>query len=224
MTLEGLRLKLRNNVIFPLTAKSRQKKLKNKSFTIISNNCWGGTVYESYALQKQSPTVGMFFVAADYIRFLKRLDEYLNAELEFVAPEKSMASKYAFVTGDPRFGSYPVGKISLGGEDIEIMFLHYHSEQEAREKWNRRKSRINRDRLLVKFNDQNACSHELAREFDALPFKNKVFFTVSDDYADIACAVRLKCDKGCDTVQASREPFGANKALNVNDLINNLDS
>ena len=36
-------------------ANVRNKKLKNKDFTIISNNCWGGMIYEVYGLQKTSP-------------------------------------------------------------------------------------------------------------------------------------------------------------------------
>lgn len=40
-----------------------------REFTIISNNCWGGTVYESYGLPKQSPTVGMFVMPRDFETF-----------------------------------------------------------------------------------------------------------------------------------------------------------
>ena len=70
-TLEGLRLKL---LKYPRTGKQftsrRIKQLKQTDFTIISNNCWGGMIYESYGLSKQSPTVGMFFMAPDYIKFV----------------------------------------------------------------------------------------------------------------------------------------------------------
>lgn len=58
-TYEGLRLKVlkvRRN----LFADIRRKGLENTDFTIISNNCWGGMVYESYNLPKQSPTVDYF--------------------------------------------------------------------------------------------------------------------------------------------------------------------
>ena len=68
-TYEGLRLKVlkvRRN----LFADIRRKGLENTDFTIISNNCWGGMVYESYNLPKQSPTVGLFFMASDYILFV----------------------------------------------------------------------------------------------------------------------------------------------------------
>lgn len=52
---ETIRLKFRNKVYLPLTKNLRRKKLKDNNFTIISNNCWGGTVYESYGIKKCHP-------------------------------------------------------------------------------------------------------------------------------------------------------------------------
>lgn len=43
---EGIRLKLKK-LYFDSTAKLRRKLLKHTDFTIISNNCWGGFVYQS---------------------------------------------------------------------------------------------------------------------------------------------------------------------------------
>lgn len=43
-----------------------------------------------------------------------------------------------------------MGVLSNGKDSIEIFFLHFHSEQEAREKWERRVQRINWNRLLIK--------------------------------------------------------------------------
>lgn len=37
--------------------------LKNKCFTIISNNCWGGFVYQKFNLQYRTPFVGLFIFA-----------------------------------------------------------------------------------------------------------------------------------------------------------------
>lgn len=54
--------------------------------------------------------------------------------------------------------------------DLEII------EQEAREKWERRIKRINWDKLLVKFNDQNGCTETEVNRFMGLPYKNKLFF------------------------------------------------
>lgn len=47
--------------------------LKNKKFSIISNNCWGGIVYDIFGLQYLSPTIGLFMFSDDYIRFCENL-------------------------------------------------------------------------------------------------------------------------------------------------------
>ena len=46
-TYEGLRLKILEfkRLYF---AKQRRAELKQTDFTIISNNCWGGMIYERY--------------------------------------------------------------------------------------------------------------------------------------------------------------------------------
>lgn len=107
-TYEGLRLKILKiqRVKF---SNIRLKKLTCTDFTIISNNCWGGMIYESYNITKMSPTVGLFFMASDYIKFLKSLKQYVNANLTFIEPTVSRWAKKAEIAGDKRFGSYPIG-------------------------------------------------------------------------------------------------------------------
>lgn len=175
-TYEGIRLKLLK-IRRDLLANYRRNQLTNTDFTIISNNCWGGMIYESYNLPKQTPTVGMFFMAKDYIKFLKRLPEYLNAELTFINPELSRWKNEQQVSEDKRFGTYPIGTLFVEGESIEIFFLHYHSAEEAEDKWERRCKRIVQERMIVKFNDQNGCTEDDIEEFIKLPFQNKLFFT-----------------------------------------------
>ena len=224
-SVEGIRLKLRNKVCIPLTCKMRGKRLKNKEFTIISNNCWGGTVYEAHNLQKQSPTIGLFFIADDYIRFLKHLSEYLESPLSFISPSESKWKDMKEVSGDSRFGSYPIATLSIecegNTESIEVFFLHYHSEEEARDKWKRRCKRINWDRLLVKFDDQNGCTEEHIREFNQLPFKNKICFTVKN-YPEYECTVKINVPSSHEFIRASYEPFGRRKEINVTDILNGL--
>lgn len=77
----------------------------------------------------------MFFKAKDYIECLSDLKDYINGKLSFVKPEESQWKDAPQVSGDKRFGTYPVGVLSNGKNTIEIFFLHYHSEQEASEKW-----------------------------------------------------------------------------------------
>lgn len=218
-TYEGLRLKVLKYRRLRF-ANWRKKQLTNTDFTIISNNCWGGMVYESYNLPKGSPTVGMFFMAEDYIKFLVHLKEYLAAPLSFITPTESRWRNAPEVFGDKRFGSYPIGKLEIAGENvenIELFFLHYHSEDEAREKWERRCERINWDHMLVKFNDQNGCEERHIRRFDALPYKNKVCFIVKEQ-PKCKSVIHIKAPQSHKFVKASYEPFGAK----VTELINGL--
>lgn len=52
----------------PFLAPFRRAKLERTDFSIISNNCWAGSVYRSYGLPYLSPTVGLYFFADYFIR------------------------------------------------------------------------------------------------------------------------------------------------------------
>ena len=47
-----------------------------------------------------------------------------------------------------------------GLQPVEIVFFHYHSREEAYEKWTRRCERINYNNLAVKMTMQNRCTME----------------------------------------------------------------
>lgn len=122
-------------------------------------------------MQYNSPTLGLYFWAPDYIEFLSQLKYYLTeARIEFVDHSK-------YPLGDQRRKAwrhwYPIER--LDGK-VEIHFLHYYSE-EAAEKWYRRAGRVNWDKLLVIGMEQNLCTVDDIKSFDKLPFKKKVFFS-----------------------------------------------
>lgn len=212
--LENIRIKIRR-IYIKKTAKFRKKKINNNNFSIISNNCWGGFVYQSYGFSYNSPTIGLFFMADDYIEFLKELRSNLNKELKFIKPEESKWFKK--IKNDKSLGTYPIGKIG----DIEIFFLHYKSENEAYEKWNRRKKRVNWNNLIIKFNDQNKCTEKNVIDFYNLKYKNKLFFTVKDwNIKEKYIKINQIFEKNF--IRASYEPFGNNKYININKYINNV--
>lgn len=215
MTFKGIVLRLRNGYI-RLTKKARRKKIKCDDFTIISNNCWGGLVYESYNLPKNSPTVGMYFISEEYLKFVSNLKYYLTeCKISFV--DANLSKHKDFYSKDSRFGSFPIAVLG----DVEIAMLHFHSEQEVVEKWERRVKRINWERLIVKMNDQNQCNEEIVCKFCQLSYKNLLFFTVNHKYKDITNVVCLskKSKPSCGLFD---EPFGASKKFNVNKYINKL--
>lgn len=155
----------------PYFAPMRRKRLKTTDFTIISNNCWAGHVYRYYGLPYATPTVGMFFFAGDYLKFIKNLRHYLNEELSFINIEDSKHKEELYKQGGKSI-TCPIGIL----DDIEIVFLHYGTEQEARTKWMRRKERINWDNLYIKMSQMNGCTEIMMKEFDNTSFRNKFIF------------------------------------------------
>jgi len=157
-------------------------RLKNKNFTIICNNCWAGSVYEDLGLPYNTPTVGLFFYAPCYIKFLKNLEYYLKTPLMF-----KNISFYSLANERRKKKKYPIGVL----DDIEIHFLHYASNEEALEKWNRRKQRVNLKNLYVAFSDVDLCTVNEMQEFDIMHFPHKVFFSAKN-YEGINSLVWLK--------------------------------
>lgn len=218
MTLEGLRLRVRK-IYIRFTSKKRGKKIGNKKFTIISNNCWGGLVYESYNLQKDSPTVGMYFAPTEYLKFISNLKHYINeCEMEFIDPEKSVHK--ALYRQDNTFGKYPIAKLG----DVEIALLHYHSKNEALSKWRRRCERIHWENIIIKMNDQNGCTkNDMLSFFDMhLECKCKLFFSVKKEWKKINSDIVLINQFNRHHIYASMEPFGASRKCNINSIINRL--
>ena len=156
-----------------------RRKLRCTDFSIISNNCWAGTaVYQPFGLKYNTPTVGLFIMDEDYIRFIENLKWYLNQSLQFIEPRESKF--YDKISkGGPATISYPIATI---GSDVEIHFLHYHSKEEAENKWLRRVKRVNFDRLLVKMSlrDSGYDKTAMLDRFCGLPYKNKLCFSPVD--------------------------------------------
>lgn len=158
----------------------RIKKLKNHDFTVISNNCWAGNVYRYFNMPYMSPTVGLYFFAHDYIKFVSNLKHYLSCELKFIAPEQS---RYYDVLVEREQDTKPIGII----DDVEIVFLHYKTREEAKEKWDRRKARVNFDNIVLKFSQMNLCTEKEMREFDSLKHERKFMFTARK-HPELSCA------------------------------------
>ena len=182
MKLKNAFIKVKNKIEVIIN----RSNLKNKEFTIISNNCWGGMVYQKFGLKYNTPTIGLFFIGEDYIKFCSRLEYYTSIELEFINFNDS--KNYDLIKEQ---SEYPIAKL----DDIEVYFMHYRSIEEAREKWNRRCERINFKNILFKISQREGYTKEFILQFSNLPWKNKIVF--SYDYIDNAIIVpELKELKG----------------------------
>ena len=195
----------------------RRLGLRPRDFTVLSNNCFGGFVYQRYGLPYKTPTAGLFFMPADYLRLLSDPRRYFSAPLVFIEPDT--APHAAFLRAQSAgYGSYPVARLL----DVTVYFMHYATEKEAREKWERRAARICWDRLLVKFCDQNGATPEQIAAFDALPYANKVCFCARP-YPQLASVVFLTRDAGKACVRAETEENGFARDYNLTRAINRLE-
>ena len=212
---ETVRLKWRSNVAVPLLRDRLRGELEVTDFTIISNNCWGGMVYESYGPRKMSPTVGMFIMPQDFVRFCAGLPGYLARPLEFIEPEDS---KWAAVfKGKDDWGTYLIGRVG----DVELHMLHYHDKEVARRKWESRVGRVNYGRILYKLNDQNGATEDDLMAFDALPLEHKVVFSARE-HPRVSSCMKLRCPRSHEFIRASYEPFGHNRDFDVTAYINGI--
>lgn len=149
---------------------ARRRRLRNRDFAIVSNDCWGAEVYKDLGLPYATPLIGTFVVAPCFVQLARNPKRLLQSDLRFTP-----RSKYAYYDAKRAAERpYPIGVL---GDAVEIHFLHYASDEEARTKWYRRLERTNLDRLFFKFsldNDPFPCSEEL-RTFAALPIRKVIF-------------------------------------------------
>lgn len=150
----------------------KRKRLKNLNPTIISSNCNGGIIYHDLKLPFNSPTINLSMDTDDFIKLVSNLKYYLEKEI---------------VEIEDKNYDFPCGML----EDIKIRFNHYNTFEEAVDKWNERKKRINWDNIYVMGIDGDNATYESLKKFDELPYENKVIFT-HKSYPEIKSSYYIK--------------------------------
>ena len=147
----------------------KRRELKNKDFSLISNNCIAGIIYHDLNLKFLTPTINLWIPSEYYIIFLLNLKEAISAEIY----EECNTDK-----------PYPVGYITLQSQEkIQIHFMHYKSFKEAKTKWDERKRRINWNNLFILFEVGKSTIPQIIDEFLNLPYKHKIAIT-DKSYSD----------------------------------------
>lgn len=154
-----------------LKIKAHNQKLESSTISLIASNCNGALILHELDIRFNSPFVNLWIKPKDFIRLLKNFDGYMTKELSETTEDGI---------------DYPIGKLG----DVTIYFQHYDSFEQAKEKWNERKTRINKDNLFVLFTDRDGCTYEDLVEYDSLPY-NKVVFT-NKPYPEIKSSFYIK--------------------------------
>lgn len=179
-----LKKMFKNSFIFKQIDKAEnkyyQKKLNNTDFTILCPNCVGGLIYHRLGERFNSPTIDLTINSNDFCNFLENLEYYISKDVEY------------FSTRDD---GVPIGIIN-GDENhsnIKIYFTHYRDFSKAKDKWNERKLRINKENTYVvmydigdfnqeDYNKAGYLSDENLRKFENFKCNNKVLLTSNPDH------------------------------------------
>lgn len=165
-----------------LGARLNKIGLRRHDFSVISNDCWAEELYQDWGIPCRTPFCGLGMGAPSFLRFISDLRRYLQEPIEFV-PE----SRHEIVNRLRKRGGWPIG---LLGGDVEIYFLHYTTEKQARRAWEEGCRSVNLDRIAVKFTvDKDGALPEHIEEFSRLPFERKLMIS-KESYPAIPCAVR----------------------------------
>lgn len=139
----------RENIVNP----RNRKRLTNRNVSIICNNCVGAVMAHDLGMQFRSPFVNLWLYPRDYIKFCENMHYYLNCKLKFISPHVFNVN-------------YPVAML----DDITIFFQHYHSEEEAKIAWEKRKTRINLDNICCLLIERDGCTKNDLIRFANLPY------------------------------------------------------
>lgn len=160
LRLKGRLIRLKNRAII-----SRAKrKLQINDCTLISQNCIGGVLYHDLGLQFLSPTINAFIPEPDFVKFVLDLRHYMGQELVMQWGEE-----------------YPLGML----DDITIHFMHYDTCADAKEAWDRRKTRINWDKIFVIATDRDGFDETVYEQWKQVPY-HKILFTAHQEYTEDA--------------------------------------
>lgn len=124
--------------LLPLFDFKQYVELKRNPVTILSDNCWGGFVYNRLQLPFTSPLINMNWNIEDFVKFIVKPDYYLKTELRMVRE------------GNIYKGICPIAALGEENDEVYIMLVHNDTFAHAKKQWERRIKRVNYNNLFVK--------------------------------------------------------------------------
>jgi uncharacterized protein (DUF1919 family) len=140
------------------------KGVNAEGISVISQNCIGGVLYHDLGLQFLSPTINAFIPEPGFVKLVLNLRYYMEQGLVM------------------RWGEeYPIGTL----DDVDIHFMHYETCKEAKEAWDKRKARINWDKIFVIGTDRDGFDEAAYEQWKQIPYP-KVLFTANSEFTEDA--------------------------------------
>ena len=142
--------------------------------TIISNNCTGGAVLHELGMEFKTPTINLQILPEQYPRFCEHLEHYMNEELKEIHPNE--LNHWNVIWMNKMFGGVPDMPFGII-DDVIVCFQHYPTFEEARAKWNERKTKIDYDHIGYIFHARGEEYRAEAEAFTKLNLPNKLILT-----------------------------------------------
>ncbi|MDO7173359.1 DUF1919 domain-containing protein [Mariniflexile sp. AS56] len=138
-------------------SKNLSKRLIKDKFTIISDDCWGGQIYNQLEIPYYTPTVGLWIGGHDYIQFIENLSKANAANLYNANSNET----------------YPVGQSAYA----KFHFLHYKNFDIAVNTFQRRYQRINWNKLLYKIDlEKPGMNADHIKKWNEMKLPNSIAF------------------------------------------------
>lgn len=127
----------------------KARKLKNKSISLICNNCTGGVLLHDLGLRFNTPTINIGIRnQEEFLFFVENLKYFVNAEIYEVDYDKY---------------HHPAGFMKHDEKTVDVVFTHYRSFEEGRKKWQERMKRIDFNNIFILYEGINVTDEFLER-------------------------------------------------------------
>ena len=137
----------------------KAKKCKNKSISLICNNCTGGVLLHDLGLRFNTPTINIGIRnQEEFLFFVENLEHFVNAEVYEINYEKY---------------HHHAGYLKYNNNTVDVVFTHYHSFEEGRKKWLERMKRLDFNNIYVLYEGLNVTDTFLDR-FAQLPYPKAI--------------------------------------------------
>lgn len=150
-------------------------ELISNPVTILSDDCWGGLVYNYLGLKFSTPLINTYWNRGEYSRFIQNPRFYLQTELTMVKE------------GDLKLGEIPIGKLGDEENFVQIEFVHNTNFEEAKGQWDRRKKRINFNNIIVKMGFSNVEKNKkfYLDSFEKCKYRKILFYDGNEDVENV---------------------------------------
>lgn len=202
--------RLINGKVFKLPGFDFKKyiSLIENPVTILSDDCWGGYVYNLLGLQFSSPTINIAWRKDSFIEFVKNLDYYLEQPLLMLRE------------GNLRNNEYPIGILRNKKQEVIVDFVHCACFEEAKCQWDRRKARVNRNNMFIKigFDVCDERSSEYLKQFETFETPKICFYSGETDVAHVVFLNRFLWK-----LEQDRKKGNRIDSISYNDFCRNME-